>query len=281
MRKILILNITIIKIIIISFAVYSVGISPIAEAVNKDKCVTSLYLACNLARRDPVENILFAYAGDGLYEFFKLDGTAQNRQAVIYHAPFDIPIAAYTLYKFSAKELVKELEFFDYMKDFNYRYPYVVPKPLIILSLRTKEAEPLMRFYRILPSENDEWKEYLPAFMAVATASGDTLTFDWRPVYQVAFSKESASSPIFQAMENNEEPEEQIFENVKRYNDTDRMNSKYLNVEYLETLLKDWYKEHPQITPLNFQEEYQKILKNEEYMKTLNDINALVAKNLD
>lgn len=284
MQKFSILELTVIKIFIISFVVYTVNAYNIAEAVNKDKCVTGLYLTYNLATDDPVENILFAHVGDDLYEFFKLDGTAQNRKAVIYHVPYHTPTATYTLYELSAKELIKELKYFDETKEDNCRYPYVVSKPLIILSLRFYEKNDksmkYVRYFRMLPTDKDEWKEYLPAFMTAATASGGTLMFDWRPVYQIAFSKETKSSPIYHAMERQDRLGEQIFENVEKINESSMMKKEFLDLSYFETLMKEWYRDHPELTSLNFQEELQKTLKSEEYMKTLNDINAVVAKNL-
>ena len=138
-----------------------------------------------------------------------------------------------------------------------------------------------MRFYRILPTESNEWKDYLPAFMTVATASGDTLTFDWRLVYQVAFSKEPSSSPIYHAMELQDKMGNQSFENLEEFNDDKRMKKEYLNVNYFETILKDQYNAHPKLTPLKYQEEYKRMVNSEDYIKTLDKINALVAKNLD
>ena len=279
------LNITIIKIFIVSVMLFTICTYSTVEAVNKDKCVTVLYLVRNLARYDPVENILFAHMGDDLYEFFKLDGTAQNRKAVIYHVPYNTPTATYTLYELSAKELIKELEYFDEMKIDNCRYPYVVSKPLIILSLRFYEKNDkslkYMRYFRMLPTDSSEWKEYLPAFMTAASASSGTLMFDWRPVYQIAFSKETKSSPIYHVMERQDKMGEQVFENVEKINESSIMKKESLTLSYFETLMKDWYKDHPELTPLNFQDELQKTLKSEEYMKTLNEINALVAKNLN
>lgn len=273
------------KIFLLAVIICVSGIHGSAEAVNKDKCVTGLNLALNLARYEPVENILFAYMGDDLYEFFKLDGTAQNRKAVIYHVPYHTPTATYTLYELSAKELIKELEYFDEMKIDNCRYPYVVSKPLIIFSLRFYEKDnknmKYMLHFRMLPTDNDEWKEYLSAFMTAATVSGGTLMFDWHPVYQIAFSKETKSSPIYHAMERQDKIGEQVFENVEKINESSIMKKESLSLSYFETLMKDWYKDHPELTTLNFQEELQKTLKSEEYTKTLNEINALVARNLN
>lgn len=276
---------TAIKNFLLAVIIYISSIHGIAEAVNVDKCVNGLNLARNLARYDPVENILFAHAGNDLYEFFKLDGMAQNRKAVIYHTPYHTPTATYTLYELSAKELIKELEYFDEMKIDNCRYPYVISKPLIILSLRfykkNDKSMKYMRYFRMLPTDSNEWKEYLSAFMTAAKASGGTLMFDWRPVYQIAFSKETKSSPIYHAMEYQDKIGEKVFEYVEGFNESSIMRKEYLDLSYFETLMKEWYKDHPELTPINFQDELQKTLKSEEYMKTLNDINALVAKNLN
>ena len=250
--------------------IYVCSLYHVAEAVNEDHCINGLYLARNLARKEPVENILFAHVGDDSYECFKMDGSGTSRKAVIYHVPFNTPIATYTLYEYAAKELVKELEYSDYMAVDGCRYPYVVCKPLIIFSLRVNDAERGMRFYRILSTESDEWKEYLPYFLTVAEASDGTLTFDWRLVYQVAFSKESASSPVHQVMDY-----------IDGISDERRMAKQYLSAGYLVDLLDDWYRHNPGIAQYDWNKEYRRTLESKEYNDCLEDVNRHLADVMD
>ena len=228
---------------------------------DEDHTINGLYWARNLARKEPVENILFAHVGENTYRCFKMDGSVASWKAVIYHVPFNIPIATYTLYESAAQNLIDGLDYADSISLDSCRYPYVVCKPLIILSLRINEPEKRMRFYRILPTETDEWREYLPAFLTVASASDGTLTFDWRLVYQVAFSKESSSSPVHQAMDY-----------LDGYTDDKRMAKQYLGVDYLGSLLDDWYRDNPYLAPHDWYEEYQKTLKKKEYYSSLGEI---------
>ena len=242
------------------------GVCSFAEAVVPENCVSGVLLAQNLARKEPVEGFVFAHVGDNQYEFFKLShgATGTNKRSILENVPYNTPIATYTLYKEAAQELIKEIEWADEMHHDNCRWQYVVCEPLIIFSLRFKDTQN-MRFFRILRTDTNEWKEYLTAFMTAAAASEGTLTFDWRLVYQVAFSKESASSPVHQALDY-----------IDGFTDDKIMAKQYLGIDYFSTLLEDWYRDNPYLAPKSWSDEYQKTMRAREYFMNYGSIEGSI-----
>ena len=245
------------------FCMACVGHLEAAPFNDDDHTISGLLLSRNLARNEPVENILFAHVGRDTYRCFKMDGTEGSWRFVISHVPYNKAIASYTLYPDAVQNLIEGLTYSDQFSLDNCKYPYVVCKPLIIFSLRVAEPKRRMLFYRILSTEKGEWRDYLPAFLTVANESDGTLTFDWRLVYQVAFYIDTSGTASRRENEHHD-----------GYTDDGRMEKQYTDVKYLETLIEDWRKDNPQITPKNWQEEYQKTMTSKDYSEQLEKILA-------
>lgn len=226
--------------------------SQLVEAGTHYECNTQVLLK-QLIYKDPA-HFVFMNTKEDHWEAY--EPTCDDRNiatAFLRYIPENTEIATFTVYRDTAEQLVRMLEFADNMQTDNCRWVYAEIKPVLLFILRRPDGR--VETYNWINADED-WHESL-AEMLVINEVKPELKFEIRPVYQVCFSKLNWKSPIHKMMEFNDG--RVSLESMTKT--ALGLSSGYSNKEYLD----NYYKQYPWEAPRSWREDYYNMLHENRY----------------
>lgn len=212
-------------------------------------------LVMQMARRNPVPNIVFVENIDGNYKAISMK---TQPDAILHGIPSNMVLAAFTVDESAYVSVKKHFEMADYMEEDSCRWLITEATPCIDLNLRDVDGN-MVAFEFVSFDEN--WEAQIEKYLKAQHASNGALKFDWRIIYPMALCKLTANSQMHKMMD---------------YNDgiiTTKMLLKSMTGERtLDDFLDEYYVHHPYNAPKHWLDDYYDELDNER-VSIINKIN--------